>query len=70
MARFDPFKVRLAVSKLDTIRVWPYGTHGIIKKGRVALKKLMATPFVEHTMTLCVLGNTVIMCLDFYGASD
>ena len=30
----------------------------------------MNSPVVEHGMTCCVLGNTVVMCLDFYGASD
>lgn len=70
MARFDPFKARLAVSKLNAIRVWPYGIHGFIKKLRVLLKQFMATQMVEHAMILAVVGNTIVMCLDFYGAPD
>jgi hypothetical protein len=30
----------------------------------------MNSPVVEHGMTLCVLGNTVVLSLDFYGASQ
>ena len=30
----------------------------------------MNGPVVEHGMTLCVLCNTVVLCLDYYGASD
>jgi hypothetical protein len=38
MARYDPYKARLAVGKLDSIRVWPYSVHGLVKKGRVFLR--------------------------------
>jgi len=30
----------------------------------------MNSPVVEHGMTVCVLGNTIVLCLDYYGASD
>jgi len=29
----------------------------------------MNTPLIEHGMTVCVLGNTVVLSLDYYGAS-
>ncbi len=67
--RYDPYKARLAVAKLDSIRVWPYAVHGFVKKRRVLLKSFMNSPVVEHSMTLCVLGNTVVLSLDYYGAS-
>ena len=70
MSRFDPYKARLAVAKLNSIRVWPYGFHGFIKKRRVMLKNFMNSPVVEHSMTLCVLGNTVVLSLDYYGADQ
>jgi len=38
MARYDPYKTRLAVNKLDSIRVWPYSVHGVLKKARVILR--------------------------------
>jgi hypothetical protein len=69
MTRYDPYKANLAVSKIDSIRVWPYSIEGTIKKARVKLRQFMNTPLVEHGMTLCVLGNTVVLCLDYYGAS-
>ena len=69
MARFDPYKARLAVAKLNEIRVWPYAAHGFVKKRRVLLKSIMNGPIVEHSMTLCVIGNTVVLSLDYYGAS-
>ena len=69
MARYDPYKSRIAVSKLDSIRVWPYSIHGLVKKGRVLLRQFMNGPIIEHGMTLCVLGNTIVLSLDYYGAS-
>jgi len=69
MSRFDPFKARLAVSKLNSIRVWPYSVHGIVRKGRVILKTIMKSLIIEHTMTCMVLGNTVVLMLGYYGAS-
>ena len=69
MSKFDPYKVRLAIAMLDVIRVWPYAFHGFVKKRRITLRNFMNGPFVEHGMTVCVLGNTVVLCLDYYGAS-
>ena len=54
---------------LNTVRVWPYHVHGVVKKLRVALRKIMNSPIVEHGMTFCVVGNTVVLSLDYYGAS-
>jgi hypothetical protein len=70
LSKFDPYKVNLAVGMLDPIRVWPYSIHGFLKKRRVLLRKIMNGPLVEHGMTLCVLGNTVVLSLDYYGASE
>jgi len=69
LSKMDPYKVKLAISDLDRIRVWPYRVEGTIKKARVFLRKIMNSGVVEHGMTLCVLGNTVILSLDYYGAS-
>lgn len=68
LAKLDPYKARLAVSRLDSIRVWPYSLHGFVKKRRVLLKSFMRGPLVEHGMTLCVIGNTIVLSLDYYGA--
>lgn len=70
MSKFDPYKVNLAIGMLDPIRVWPYAFHGYVKKWRIVLRKIMNGPLVEHGMTVCVLGNTVVLSLDYYGASD
>lgn len=68
IVKLDPYKARLAVTRLEAIRVWPYAVHGFVKKRRVFLKWIMNSPIVEHGMTLCVLGNTVVLSLDYYGA--
>jgi hypothetical protein len=70
LTKLDPYKARLSVAQLNVIRVWPYRVHGFLKKLRVLLRKFMASPFVEHGMTMCVIGNTVVLSLDYYGASD
>jgi hypothetical protein len=69
MSKFDPYKVRLAIGMLDPIRVWPYAFHGFVKKRRITLRNFMNSPVVEHSMTMLVLGNTVVLSLDYYGAS-
>lgn len=69
MSKLDPYKMRLAIAMLDQIRVWPYAIHGFIKKRRITLRQFMNSPVVEHGMTTCVLGNTVVLSLDYYGAS-
>jgi Ion transport protein len=43
--------------------------HGVAKKLRVGLRIFMNSPVVEHGMTLCVIGNTIVLSLDYYGAS-
>ena len=70
LSKFDPYKVKLAIGMLDPIRVWPYAFHGYVKKWRIVLRKIMNGPLVEHGMTVCVLGNTVVLALDYYGASE
>ena len=68
MSRMDPYKVRTAVTRLDSIRVWPYGLEGFIRKRRVLLKRFIRSSFMENAMTTCVIGNTVVLALDFYNA--
>ena len=41
----------------------------IVKKMRTILKLHCMNPFFEHSMTLCVLVNTVVMSMDRYGIS-
>ena len=66
--KMDPYKVRLAVGALDSIRVWPYGLFGFIKKRRVLLKRVILSNLIQNFMTACVLGNTVVLSLDYYNA--
>jgi hypothetical protein len=70
LSKLDPYKARIGINMLNNVRVWPYAVHGIGKKMRVALRYFMNSPIVEHGMTLCVLGNTIVLSLDYYGASE
>lgn len=70
MPRYDPYKARAAVDSLDSIRVWPYSVHGVVKRMRVLLKYIMNSTIVDNFMTLLVLGNTVVLGLGYYGAPD
>lgn len=67
MAHFDPYKARLALNKLNVIRVWPKGPYGYLKRWRTLLKDIMRHPIVENFMTLCVFANTIILSMDHYG---
>lgn len=68
MPRFDPYKARAAVDSLDSIRVWPYSVHGLVKRARVLLKYIMNSMIVDNMMTCLVLGNTVVLGLGYYNA--
>jgi hypothetical protein len=70
MPRYDPYKARAAVNSLDSIRVWPYSVHGVVKRMRVLLKYVMNSTIVDNLMTLLVLGNTVVLGLGYYNAPD
>lgn len=55
------------VAKLNKVRVWPIGIHGLVKKFRSFLRAFTGHIFFENLMTICVLLNTFAMALDRYG---
>jgi hypothetical protein len=52
---------------MSTVRVWPKGFAGVLKRARWLLRKFIMSSFMDNVMTLCVFVNTVIMALDRYG---
>jgi hypothetical protein len=46
---------------LTAVRVWPKGIHGVFKKIRVAMRKLVRSSFWENFLIICVLINTAAM---------
>lgn len=70
MSRFDPYKARLAVDKLNSIRVWPYSAHGILKRCRVLLKAFMNSQPVEYIILSTVIFNTMVLSMDSFNASE
>lgn len=70
MNRFDPYKVRIALNELNSIRVWPEGSYGIFNRCRTVLKRIMKHWILENFMTLCVFANTIILAMDHYGIDD
>jgi hypothetical protein len=57
------------VSKLNSIRVWPDGIHGIFKRIRVNCRQLVLQPFFEYFFILIVLLNCVILVFNSFGLS-
>ena len=64
MAKFDPYKAKIALTSLNSIRVWPKGIHGYVKRARTTLKKIVRSSLFENSMTLCVTLNTVTLAID------
>ena len=60
-------KSEYVVNKLNKVRVWPIGLHGLVKKFRSFLRVVTGHMFFENLMTVCVLLNTFAMSLDRYG---
>jgi hypothetical protein len=67
MMRFDPYKARIAIDRLNEIRVWPKGFYGYVKRWRVLLKNIMKSNWVENFLILAVAFNTIILSIDHYG---
>ena len=69
LPRYDPYKTRLALNKLNSVRVWPHGFRGYVKRGRVMVRALVRTSIYDNFFILCVIINTVILTIDHYGIS-
>lgn len=67
MTKFDPYKARLAMDQLNSIRVWPKGVHGYLKRGRLIIRSLVRHNVYENFLILCVIINTVVLTMDYYG---
>jgi hypothetical protein len=67
MTRLDPYKARIAMRALNSIRVWPKGIHGYIKRFRIMIRTLVKSSVYENFFILCVIINTIILTMDHYG---
>lgn len=57
------------VDKLNSIRVWPEGLIGYLKRFRVVLRVIVRHPLFDNFFTFVVLCNTTTLALDAYGNS-
>lgn len=65
----DMNKSLYIVDKLSSIRVWPEGLIGFLKRIRVILRVIVRHPFFDNFFTFVVLCNTTTLALDAYGNS-
>lgn len=56
--------------QMTSIRVWPKGFYGVIKRFRFMVRKFVNHSLMDNLMTLCVLINTIVMALDRYGIDE
>lgn len=56
--------------QMSSMRVWPKGVPGVIKRVRFLVKKFINSGFMDNVMTLAVFVNTVVMALDRYGVKE
>ena len=56
--------------QMSSLRVWPKGVNGVVKRVRFVIKKFINSGFMDNVMTMAVFINTVIMALDRYGVKD
>jgi len=57
------------VNFFNTLRVWPKGVYGFIKKTRALLKMGVKSALFDNIMLLSVLLNTMVMSMERYGMS-
>jgi hypothetical protein len=62
----DPYKARIAIENLNSIRVWPKGIHRYIKRGRLVIRAITRNKFYDNFWILCVVANTAILTMDHY----
>jgi hypothetical protein len=55
---------------MSSLRVWPKGFPGVVKRIRFVIKKFINSGFMDNVMTLAVFINTVVMALDRYGIKE
>ena len=55
---------------MSTLRVWPKGFAGVLKRGRFLLRKFIMSSLMDNVMTLSVLCNTIVMALERYGIKE
>jgi hypothetical protein len=65
--RLDQEKSQYIVNHINSIRVWPEGLQGVIKRMRCQLRRLVKSAFFDNFMTFAVLLNTITLSLDHYG---
>lgn len=58
------------IEKLNSIRVWPTGSHGALKRIRYVLRLFEGNPLFDTSMTFAVLLNTIVLSLDRYGIDE
>ena len=54
-------------SYLNNIRIWPEGIHGIWKRFRYQLRRIVSSSWFENTMLITVLMNTFTLSFEHYG---
>jgi hypothetical protein len=57
------------VEHINSVRVWPKGAFGFLKKARVLLKMIVRNKMFDSSMTLAVLLNTIVMGMQSYNMS-
>ena len=62
-------QAKYVVQHLNSVRIWPTGPYGIIKKLRANLKKIVISGLFENFMTMSVIINTVVLGFDTYDSS-
>lgn len=67
LARLNQKKSQYIVNHVNSIRVWPEGLQGVIKRMRFQLRRLVKSAFFDNFMTFAVLLNTITLSLSHYG---
>lgn len=65
--RLDQKKSQYITNHINSIRVWPEGVQGLLKRMRCQLRRLVKSAFFDNFMTFAVLLNTITLSMDHYG---
>mmetsp|Transcript_20713 Transcript_20713/g.31752 ORF Transcript_20713/g.31752 Transcript_20713/m.31752 type:complete len:131 (-) Transcript_20713:3441-3833(-) len=68
--QLDHTKSKFIINHLNSIRVWPSGIHGIIKRIRFVLRIKVKSGIFDNSMTFAVLLNTITLSVQHYGQTQ
>jgi hypothetical protein len=58
------------IEKINAVRVWPKGFHGIFKRARYGIRMILFSNFFNSFYTFIAVLNAILLSISYYGMGD